>query len=61
MAASVCKHAHVCMCAHAYYIGGSGGMPPPRKMLNLDPLRLLLMQSGTKLPKIILMIHTYVQ
>ena len=34
-------HAHVSMCL----LGGSGGMPPPpRKILNLDPLRL---QSGT--------------
>ena len=41
-------------------LGGSGGMPP-RKSLNLDPLRLLLTQSGTKFPNNILMTHTYVQ
>ena len=32
----------------ACLLGGSGGMPPT-KMLNLDPLRLLLTQSGTRL------------
>ena len=34
-----------CVCL----LGGSGGMLPPRKILNLDPLRLLLTQSGTRL------------
>ena len=41
----------------AYLLGGSGGMPPQE---NLHPLRLLLMQSGTKFPNI-LMTHAYVQ
>ena len=32
----------------ACLLGGSGGMLP-KKILNLDPLRLLLTQSGTRL------------
>ena len=32
--------------------------PPPWKMLNLDPLRLLLMQSGTNLQHILATIIT---
>ena len=31
---------------HAWLLGGSGGIPP-EKILNLDPLRLLLNKSGT--------------
>ena len=45
-------HKHVCL------LGGSGSMPPPRKFLNLDPLRLLLTQSGPNFPNNILMTHT---
>ena len=48
--ASVRKHTHthISMCA---YHRGLGTCPPtpPRKVLNLDPLRLLLTQSGTRL------------
>ena len=49
--ASVRKHthAHISMCA---YQGGLGACPPPphpRKILNLDPLRLLPMKLGTRL------------
>ena len=44
----------------AYLLGGSGGMLP-QEILNLDPLRLLLTQSGTNFPNNILMTHTYVQ
>ena len=42
---------------HAYILGGSGGIPPNQE--NLNPLRLLLTQSGTKFPNNILMTHTY--
>ena len=35
-----------CTCKLECLLGASGGMPP---LLNLDPLRLLLMQSGTRL------------
>ena len=38
----------------------SGGMPP-RKILNLDSLRLLLTQSETNFPNNNLMAHMYVQ
>ena len=41
--------AHSCTHKHACLPEGSGGMLPPRKILNLDPLRLLLMKSGTRL------------
>ena len=46
----------VCDCL----LGRSRGMPPPppRKILNLDPLRS---KSGTNFPNNILMTHTYVQ
>ena len=40
---------------------GVWGHAPPRKIFNLDPLRLLLTQSVTNLPNNILMTHTYVQ
>ena len=42
---------------HAWLLGGSGGIPLG-KILNLDPLRLLLMQSGTNFPNNILTTHT---
>ena len=45
---------HVCL------LGGSTGIPPPpRKISNLKPLRLLLTQSGTKFPNNILMTHMF--
>ena len=39
---------------HAFLLGGSGGLGacPPKKILNYIPLRLLLMQSGTKFSNI---------
>ena len=36
---------------------GVWGMPPPQKIFFLDLLRLLLTQSETKFPAIILMTH----
>ena len=42
---------------HAWLLGGSGGIPLG-KILNLDPLRLLLTQSGTNFPNNILTTHT---
>ena len=47
-------HALVCMQAR-----GSGGMPPQEKKIFLDLLRLLLTQSETKFPAIILMTHRH--
>ena len=41
---STCSRTPKCVCV----LGGSRGMPP-RKILNLDPLRLLLTKSGTRL------------
>ena len=49
---------YACMCM---LTRGVWGHAPPQEMLKLDPLRLLLTQSGTNFPKIILMTHTYVQ
>ena len=46
--ASVRKHTHAHISMRAYQ-GGLGACPSPRKILNLDPLRLLLMKSGTRL------------
>ena len=40
-------------------VHGPGGMPLPPENLNLDPLRLVLTQSGTNFPNSILMTHTY--
>ena len=40
------SHTHKCACL----LGVSGGiLPPPWKIWNLDPLRLLVTQSGTRL------------
>ena len=38
-----------------------GAPPSPRRISNLDPLRLLLTQSGTNFPNNIFMTYTYVQ
>ena len=53
---------HACVCVPTWGGGGGGGgcggMPsPPRKTLNLDPLRL---QSGTNVSNNILMTHILV-
>ena len=46
---STLTHAYVCMPIS----GGLGACPPPpRKILDVDPLRLLLMQSGRNFPNI---------
>ena len=51
---SVLTHAQACVPTRGFW----GMLPLPKKILNLDPIRL---QSGTNFPNNILVAHTYVQ
>ena len=52
----VCKSTLTCVCKRVCLIGVTYFPPSlPRQILNLDPLRLLQMQSGTNFPNNILM------